>query len=174
MPEPGRVSGEQDIRIDKWLWAVRVFKTRNSATEACRMGRVRINDQSVKPSRPVRAGEVITVRKAPVLHAYRVKGLLSKRLSARLVTDYMEDITPESELKKLTVKDDFFVQREKGSGRPTKADRRAIEKLSGYVPPVSFRIVDGTVVLRLIFVHAFNIGLVPSGIRRIKKPFFLE
>lgn len=123
------MSDDQDIRIDKWLWAVRVFKTRSSATEACRRGKVRINDQPVKSSRSVKVGEVITVRKTPVVYSYKVKKLLAKRLSARLIVDYVEDVTPESELKKRSVQDDFFVHREKGSGRPTKKERRTIDRI---------------------------------------------
>ena len=119
---------QKDIRIDKWLWAVRVFKTRSSASEACRRGKVLVNGAPVKPSRTLRVNDIVTVRRPPVLYSYRVKGLLSKRLSARLVTEYVEDIPPESEREKLKVKDTFFVHREKGAGRPTKKERRVMDR----------------------------------------------
>jgi len=120
---------EKDIRIDKWLWAVRIFKTRSSASEACRRGKVMVNNMPVKPSRTIRINDIVSVRKPPVLFSYRVKGLLGKRLSARLVAEYVENITPESELEKLKVKDDFFIHRDKGAGRPTKKERRTIDRI---------------------------------------------
>ena len=122
---------DKQIRVDKWLWAVRIFKTRNMATEACRKGRILIREQPVKPSRILRVNDIIQVKKPPVVYSYKVKGLLSKRLSARLVRDYMEDVTPESELAKLDVRETFFISRDKGSGRPTKKERRTMDKLRG-------------------------------------------
>jgi ribosome-associated heat shock protein Hsp15 len=122
---------ETEVRVDKWLWAVRIFKTRSQATEACRRGRIFIDEQVVKPSRLVRVDDVVQVRKPPVLYSYRVLGLLGKRLSAKAVVDYVENITAESELEKLQVKETFFITRDKGSGRPTKKERRIIDKLRG-------------------------------------------
>ncbi len=122
---------DKQIRVDKWLWAVRIFKTRNMATEACRKGRILIREQPVKPSRILRVNDIIQVKKPPVVYSYKVTGLLSKRLSARLVKDYMEDVTPESELAKLDVRETFFISRDKGSGRPTKKERRTMDKLRG-------------------------------------------
>lgn len=118
-----------DLRIDKYLWAVRVFKTRSLATEACRKGKVIIDEVQVKPSRAVKEGDVIHVKRNPLVYSYRVKKLLGKRLSAKLVVDYVENITPEEELKKLEVRDTFFIKRDRGSGRPTKKERRIIDKL---------------------------------------------
>ncbi len=118
-----------DLRIDKYLWAVRVFKTRSLATEACRKGKVIIDEVQVKPSRVVKEGDVIYVKRNPIVYSYRVKKLLGKRLSAKLVVDYVENITPEEELKKLEVRDTFFIKRDRGSGRPTKKERRIIDKL---------------------------------------------
>ena len=121
----------EDIRVDKFLWAVRVFKTRSQATDACRRGKVIIDGIQVKPSRVVKEEDVIHVKRNPVVYAYRVKKLLGKRLSAKLVVDYVDNITPEEEMKKLEVKETFFVRREKGTGRPTKKDRRVMDKLRG-------------------------------------------
>lgn len=116
-------------RIDKYLWSIRVFKTRADATEACKKGRVMINEMSVKPSRTVKAGEVIFVRKMPVIYSYKVIEAIQKRVGAKLVEQFAEDLTPQEELDKLKMKDDFFVKRERGSGRPTKKERRLIDKL---------------------------------------------
>ena len=120
---------EKDIRIDKWLWAVRIYKTRSSASEACRRGKVLINDVPVKPSRTIRINDIVNVRRPPVLYSYRVTGLLGKRLSARLVTEYIENITPGSEMDKLKMEDNFYVQRDKGTGRPTKKERRSMDRV---------------------------------------------
>lgn len=122
---------DKHVRVDKWLWAVRIFKTRNQASEACRKGKIIIDNQTVKPSRILKPGDVVQVRKPPVLFSYRVKGLLGKRLSSRLVQEYFENITPESEMEKLKVKETFFVKRDRGSGRPTKKERRTMDKLTG-------------------------------------------
>ncbi len=122
---------DKQIRVDKWLWAVRIFKTRNQATEACKKGRILIREQPVKPSRVLRINDIIQVKRLPVVYSYKVTGLLAKRLSARLVKDYIEDVTPEQELEKLKVRETFFISRDKGSGRPTKKERRTMEKLRG-------------------------------------------
>ena len=122
---------DKQVRVDKWLWAVRIFKTRSQATEACRKGKIIIDDQAVKPSRVLKPGDVVQVKKPPVLYAYKVRGLLGKRLSARLVQEYFENVTPESELEKLKVRETFFVVRDRGAGRPTKKERRTIDKLTG-------------------------------------------
>jgi len=83
---------EDQVRIDKWLWAVRVFKTRSIATDACKKGRVTIDGQSAKPSRTLKPGEVVKVRKNPVTYSYKVKQLIGKRVGAKLVPEYMEDV----------------------------------------------------------------------------------
>ena len=116
-------------RIDKFLWAVRIFKNRSLATDACRKGKVIIDEIQVKPSRVVKEDDVIHVKRNPVVYSYRVKKLLGKRLSAKLVVDYVENITPEEELQKLEVKETFFIKRDRGAGRPTKKERRIIDKL---------------------------------------------
>ena len=122
---------DHEIRVDKWLWAVRIFKTRSQATEACRKGRVLIAEQVVKPSRILKIKDVVQVKKPPVVYSYKVLGLLAKRLSAKAIQDYVENITPETELNKLKVRETFFITRDRGSGRPTKKERRIIDKLRG-------------------------------------------
>ncbi len=116
-------------RIDKYLWSIRVFKTRSMATDACKKGKVRIDGQQVKASRLVKAGEEIEVKKPPVVYTYRVKGFPKNRVAAKLVTEYAADLTTEEEMAKLKMQDDFFIRRDKGTGRPTKKDRRIIDKL---------------------------------------------
>ena len=117
-------------RIDKWLWAVRIFKTRNQAGDACKKGKVSVNNITVKPSYTVRTGDVVYIKKLPVIYSYKVKKVLEKRLSAKLIGEYVENITPEKELQKLEVnKYVFFIKRDRGSGRPTKKERRIIDKI---------------------------------------------
>jgi ribosome-associated heat shock protein Hsp15 len=121
-----------ETRIDKWLWAVRLFKTRNQAAEACSKGRVLIGGQAVKPSRHVREGDIISLKRLPVVYTFRVKGLIENRQPARSVTSYLEDITPEQERQKAAHHNTVvFSRREPGTGRPTKKERRFIDKLTG-------------------------------------------
>ena len=118
------------IRIDKFLWSVRIYKTRSIATEACRKGRITINNISVKPSRSVFKDEIITVRKLPLIYAYRIIQPVENRVSAKLVSNYIEDLTPEEEKKKLDIRQSGMTgYREKGSGRPTKKERRNLDRL---------------------------------------------
>ena len=101
-----------DCRVDKWLWAVRVFKTRSIATDAVKKGRVEVNDVLVKPSRMLKVGDVVKVRKSPVTYSFRVLQLVQNRLGAKLVPDYMENITPKIELDLLEmVKISGFIDR---------------------------------------------------------------
>lgn len=120
---------DKKVRVDKWLWAVRIYKTRSLATEACKKGRVIIDDVQVKPSREIKTGDIILVRKLPVIYTYKVKDVLEKRLSARLVQDYIEDLTSVEELNKLNINETIFVKRDRGTGRPTKKERRVIDRL---------------------------------------------
>jgi ribosome-associated heat shock protein Hsp15 len=117
------------VRIDKYLWAVRVFKTRTLATEACRKGKVEVDQMPAKPSRMVATGNVIRVKKMPVMYAYRVLDPIEKRVGAKVVNDFVEDVTPPEELQKLEMKDDFFIRRDRGTGRPTKKERRTLDDL---------------------------------------------
>ena len=118
------------IRVDKYLWCIRVFKSRTLASEACEGGKVKIEGKSVKPSRHVKIGEVITVQQGYVKRAYKVIALLEKRVSAALVKNFAEDITPQEELDKLKTERFISYQSKfQGSGRPTKKDRRLIDKV---------------------------------------------
>ena len=120
----------EEIRIDKYLWAIRVFKTRTDATDACKGGKVKVGTVNAKPSRAVAPGEIITVRKGVATFTYRVIQLVDHRLGAKLVPDYAENLTPEEELNKLKAPvETFFVTRDRGAGRPTKKDRRALEQI---------------------------------------------
>ena len=124
---------DETIRIDKWLWSVRVYATRSLATEECKKGRVTIGGVAVKPSRAVKVGETILVRKNPVTYSYRVIELLGKRVGAKLVPTYMEDLTPAEELKKLDeIQGGALFTRDRGAGRPTKKDRRDIGKVTDW------------------------------------------
>ena len=121
---------EENLRIDKWLWAVRIYKTRSQASEACKKGKVIIDDVQVKPSRTIKRGEVVLVKNPPVTYQYKVLGLLGKRQSAKVIVDYIEDITPEEEKVKLEMKKYAgFEIRDRGVGRPTKRERRLIDQL---------------------------------------------
>ena len=117
-------------RVDKYLWAVRVFKTRTEATDACKGNKVKVDGVAVKPSRPVKVGETIEGRKGSVQYIYKVKALLENRVGARLVPEYAENLTPQSELDKLRAPvETFFLKRDRGMGRPTKKDRRDMDVL---------------------------------------------
>ncbi len=119
-----------EIRLDKYLWAVRVYKTRSDAADAIRNNRVLVNDAYAKPSREVKQGDVITVKKPPVTYKYKVLELVSSRQGAKNVPEYCLNITPQEELDKLfTPRETIFVFRERGMGRPTKKDRRQIDAL---------------------------------------------
>ena len=119
-----------EVRIDKFLWAIRAFKTRSEATEACKGGKVKVADVNAKPSRAVQAGDVIQVRKGVVTYTYQVIQPLEQRVGAKLVGDYVLNLTPESELEKLHAPvETFFVTRDRGAGRPTKKERREMEQL---------------------------------------------
>jgi ribosome-associated heat shock protein Hsp15 len=120
----------ENVRIDKFLWAVRLFKTRSIAAEACKKGRVQINGIAVKSSRTVKEGDTIDVKTPPVTRTYRVLAVAEKRMGAKLVPDFIKDITPEDQLEILEVTRLAHSQgRRKGLGRPTKKDRRDIERL---------------------------------------------
>ena len=119
----------KSVRIDKYLWAVRIYKTRTLATEACKKGRVTMGEIPAKPSRMVSAGDVLEVKKMPVVYSYRILDPIEKRVGAKIVDNFVENITPEEELHKLELKDNFFVKRERGAGRPTKKERRLLDDL---------------------------------------------
>lgn len=123
---------KSEVRIDKWLWAMRIFKTRTIATEACKKGRVTIGDGIIaKPSRMIKVGDIINVRKPPVTYSFKVLALTENRLGAKLVPEYMENITPKEQYDLLeVVKISGFIDRRKGLGRPTKREGRELEKFT--------------------------------------------
>ncbi|MEG0796701.1 MAG: S4 domain-containing protein [Odoribacter sp.] len=121
---------EEKVRIDKWLWAVRIFKTRSLAAEECSKGHVSIGDVHTKASRELRGGEIVKVKMPPIERHYLVKGLIASRVSAQLAVNYVEDITPPETLALLNAAKIYgFESRPRGAGRPTKRDRRLIDKL---------------------------------------------
>ncbi|MEG1581017.1 MAG: RNA-binding S4 domain-containing protein [Bacteroidaceae bacterium] len=130
----------EEARIDKWLWAARIFKTRTLAAEACKNGRITIKGMQMKPSRTVKPGDVISVRKPPITYSFLIKQTIEKRVGAKLLPDVLENVTTPEQYKILEMsKVSGFVDRARGTGRPTKKDRRAIED---FTEPSSME--DGT------------------------------
>ena len=120
---------KDEVRIDKFMWATRIFKTRTIATEACKKGRVMLDGVAVKPSRMIKVGDVIQVRKPPVTYSFRVLALSENRMGAKLVPGYLENITPPEQYELLEmVRIGGFVNRQKGLGRPTKRDGRQMKQ----------------------------------------------
>lgn len=120
----------EEVRIDKYLWAIRVYKTRSDATDACKGGKIRVNGNDIKPSKSVKRGDRINVRKGAVTYSYIVLDLVEKRQGAGLVPQYAENVTPQEELDKLKAPvETFFLKRDRGAGRPTKKDRRQMDSL---------------------------------------------
>lgn len=119
----------EKVRLDKWLWAVRLYKTRSLAANACNGGKVLVNGMEAKPSKELTGDETVTVRNPPVIYTYKIKELIKNRVSAKLVPEYVEDLTSVEELEKLNINETFFIRRDRGSGRPTKRERRVIDKL---------------------------------------------
>ena len=118
-----------EARIDKWLWASRIFKTRTIAAEACKKGRVSFNGTQVKPSRMIKPGEVIQVKKPPVTYSFKVLQAIEKRIGAKLVPEILENVTTPEQYELLEMsKISGFVDRARGTGRPTKKDRRSMEE----------------------------------------------
>lgn len=118
-----------EVRVDKFLWAMRIYKTRSIATDACKCGRIKMNGVEVKPSRTFHVGDVFTVRKGPITYTYRILQLWGNRIGAKLVPEYLQDITPKEQLEMLELAR-YAAQsgRDRGTGRPTKKDRREIEQ----------------------------------------------
>lgn len=120
----------EGVRIDKWLWAVRIFKSRSLATDECHRGRVMIGDEPVKPSRNIHIGDVIVVKKPPLTLTYQVTGLIEKRGSATLAAENVINLTPQEEFDRVRLAhESAFYVRDRGTGRPTKKDRRDLNKL---------------------------------------------
>lgn len=119
---------DHDCRLDKWLWAVRLYKTRSLAAQACREGRVMIGGQRVKPARAVHVGEIFTAKTGDLLRTVKVLGAPGSRVSAKLVPEFLEDLTPAAEFQKQRERLPAAFTWDQGSGRPTKKDRRLWEK----------------------------------------------
>ena len=127
-------------RIDRWLWAARVFKTRSIAADACKNSRVTINGVSVKPSHTIKVGETINVKKPPITYSYKVLKLINQRVGAQLLPEIYENVTDAKQYELLEMsRISGFVDRARGTGRPTKKDRRAID---AFVDPVMFGFDD--------------------------------
>ena len=120
-----------EVRIDKWMWATRIFKTRTIAVEACKKNRVMVNNVLAKPSRMIKIGDIIQVRKPPITYSFKVLDLTTNRVGAKLVSQYLENVTPPEQYEILELnKISGFIDRARGTGRPTKKDRRDLEQFT--------------------------------------------
>lgn len=124
-----------EARLDKWLWAARIYKTRTLASDACKNGRICINGAQAKPSRSVKAGDEVSVRKSPVTYVFKVLQPIEKRVGAKLLPEILENITPPEQYELLEMsRISGFVDRARGTGRPTKKDRRALDEFADEAP----------------------------------------
>ena len=124
-----------EARLDKWLWAARIFKTRTMAAAACKKGQVSMKGVSMKASRMVRVGDVVEVRKPPVTYSFRILQAIEKRVGAKLIPEVLENVTPPEQYELLEMsRIGGFVNRAKGLGRPTKKERRSMEEFIGETP----------------------------------------
>ena len=125
-----------EARIDKWLWAARIFKTRSIAADACKNGRAMVNGTNVKPSRPLKVGETVHVKKPPVTYSFKVLKAIEQRVGAKLIPEIYENVTDPKQYEILEMsRISGFVDRARGTGRPTKKDRRAME---AFTEPIFF------------------------------------
>ena len=125
----------EEARVDKWLGAVRIFKTRSIATDACKKGRVAVGGTVVKPSRMIHVGDIVSVRKPPIEYSFRVIQLLGSRVGAKRVEEFMQNVTPREQYELLELQRvSGFVDRAKGLGRPTKKDRRDLDQFAEELP----------------------------------------
>ena len=119
----------EEVRIDKWLWAVRLYKTRSQAAEACRAGKVKLGGVPVKSSHDVKVGEVYEITIEQLHKVVEVKALLGNRVGAKLVPDFMNDLTPAEEYERIQMIRQYnFERRDIGTGRPTKRERRDLDE----------------------------------------------
>ena len=120
----------KEVRLDKYLWSIRVFKTRTDATDACKGGKVRVNDINAKPAKEIKEGDIITARKGLITYTFKVIQPIDKRQGAKLVSEFALNLTPEEEIQKLyRPTETINLQRDRGTGRPTKKDRRQMDDL---------------------------------------------
>lgn len=125
--------GKGEVRVDKWLWATRVFKTRSIATDACKKGRVTKSGITIKPSHGVKVGDVISVRKPPITYSFEVLALIENRVGAKLVPDYLKNVTTPDQYELLEMtRISGFIDRQKGLGRPTKKEARELSKFTEF------------------------------------------
>ena len=119
-------------RIDKWLWAARIFKTRSIAADACKNGRVTVNNVNVKPSHMVKVGETVCVRKPPITYSFKILKTIEQRVGAKLIPEIYENVTTHDQYELLEMnRISGFVDRARGTGRPTKKERRALDAFIG-------------------------------------------
>jgi len=129
-----------EARIDKWLWAARIFKTRSIAADACKNGRVTLNGMNMKPSRTIKEGEVVSVKKPPVTYSFKVLKAIEQRVGAKLLPEIYENVTDPKQYELLQMsRISGFIDRAHGTGRPTKKERRALD---AFVDPVMFGFDD--------------------------------
>ena len=129
-----------EARIDKWLWAARIFKTRSIAADACKNGRVTLKGERIKPSRIIKEGDVIEVRKPPITYTFRILKAIENRVGAKLVPEILENITPPEQYQLLEMnRISWFIDRARGTGRPTKKERR---QLDDFTTPAFFDFDD--------------------------------
>lgn len=130
----------KEARIDKWLWAARIFKTRSIAADACKNGRITLNGMNVKPARMIKEGEVVNVKKSPITYSFKVLKAIEQRVGAKLLSEVYENVTDPKQYELLEMfRISGFIDRAKGTGRPTKKDRRAID---AFVEPAMFGFDD--------------------------------
>lgn len=124
-----------EARVDKWLWAARIFKTRTIASAACKKGQISMRGTQLKPSRTIKVGDVIEVRKPPITYSFKILQAIERRVGARLIPEILEDVTPPQQYELLEMsKISGFVNRAKGTGRPTKKDRRSLDEFTQDTP----------------------------------------
>ena len=129
-----------EARIDKWLWAARIFKTRSIAADACKNGRVTLNGMNMKPSRTIKEGEVVSVKKPPITYSFKVLKAIEQRVGAKLLPEIYENVTDPKQYELLQMsRISGFIDRAHGTGRPTKKERRALD---AFVDPVMFGFDD--------------------------------
>lgn len=135
-----QLTTKNEARIDKWLWASRIFKTRSIASDACKNGRVAVNGTQVKPSRNVKPGDVISVKKPPVTYSYKILQCIENRVGAKLVPEILENVTDPKQYELLEMsRISGFIDRARGTGRPTKKERRALDD---FIDPILFGLDD--------------------------------
>ncbi len=121
----------EEARIDKWLWAARIYKTRSMAAAACKKGQISLNGAQLKPSRTVRVGDIINVKKPPITYSFKIKQTIEKRVGAKLIPEILENVTPPEQYELLEMnRISGFIDRARGTGRPTKKERRSLDSFT--------------------------------------------